>query len=185
MGLLDNLGGSVGNEAARVLGKSQESASRKSFNRDFNDDDFDEFGGDVKADSWVEIARFTVPAKTEYSWGYGSAENPENQGHLYVDLRGDDEDADGTMDPIEGTIRFLQRSATGRGSEVVADFDTTRLDASKSDKGLMVPFPEQVGHDLVVQDSHLTVELEANADDSIVAANSEVIIPVTEYDLTA
>lgn len=181
MGLLNNLGGSVGSEAANVLGKSQESASRKSFNRDFNDDDFDEFGGDVKADAWVELARFTVPAKTEYSWGYGSAENPENQGHLYIDLR---DDATSPAE-VEGTIRFLQRSATGRGSEVVADFDTTRLDASRSDKGLMVPFPEQVGHDLVVQDSHLTVELEANSDTTVHTGNSEVIVPVTEYDLTA
>lgn len=179
MGLLDNLGGNVGNEAARVLGKSNESATRKSFNRDFNASDFDEFGGDVKAGAWVELARFTVPAKTEYSWGYGSAENPENQGHLYVDLQ------NGSGTAIDGTIRFLQRSATGRGSEVIADFDTSRLDASKSDKGLMVPFPEQVGHDLVVQDSHLTVEVEANSDDTVDADSSEVIIPVTEYDLTA
>lgn len=183
--MLGNLGNNVASEAARVLGKSEESASRQSFNRDFNTDDFDDFGGDVQPGKHVEIARFTVPAKTEYSWGYGSAENPENQGYLYVDLRGSDGDSDGTPDELEGTIRFLQRSATGRGSEVVADFDTTRLDASKSDKSLMVPFPEQVGHDLVVQDSHLTIEFDANTSDTLDVDASEVIIPVTEYDLTA
>lgn len=169
----------VQNEAAEVLGKSQESASRTSFNKDFNAGDFDSFGGDVQADKWVEIGRFTVPASTEYSWGYGSANNPENQGYLYVDLQ------NSTPAAVEGTIRFLQRSATGRNSEVIADFDTTRLDASKSDKALMVPFPEQVNHDLVTQDSHLTVELNANANDTVDAAESEVILPVTEYDLTA
>lgn len=169
----------VQNEAAEVLGKSQESASRTSFNKDFNADDFDNFGGDVQQDKWVEIGRFTVPASTEYSWGYGSAKNAENQGYLYVDLQ------NSTPAAVEGTIRFLQRSATGRNSEVIADFDTTRLDASKSDKALMVPFPEQVNHDLVTQDSHLTVELNANANDTVDAAESEVILPVTEYDLTA
>ena len=178
MGLLDSVSQEA-SEAARVLGKSEESASRKSFNRDFNADDFDEFGGDVKEGAWVELARFTVPAKTEYSWGYGSAENPENQGYLYIDLQ------TSTPSAVDGTIRFLQRSATGRGSEVIADFDTSRLDASKSDKALMVPFPEQVGHDLVVQDSHLTVELESDTDATIDANESEVIVPVTEYDLTA
>lgn len=179
MGLLGNITQTAKSEASEVLGKSEESAERTSFNKDFNTDDFDSFGGDVQSGKWVEIGRFTVPASTEYSWGYGSAANPENQGYLYVDLQ------NGTPNAVEGTIRFLQRSATGRNSEVIADFDTTRLDASKSDKALMVPFPEQVNHDLVTQDSHLTVELNANSSDTVDAGQSEVIIPVTEYDLTA
>lgn len=182
MGIFDN-GLSAAKEGARVLGKSEESANRKSFNKDFGTADFDSFGGQAVAGKDSEIARFTVPASTEYSWGYGAAENPENQGYLYVDLRGDDEDADGTFDEIHGSLILAQETPTGRGRDVVAEYDTTRLAASKSDRGLMVALPEQVGHDLVTQDSSLAVYLNANATDTVVADNSDIIMPVTEYDL--
>lgn len=180
MALQDILAGGLGqsvNEAAEVLGKSRESAAQRAFDRDFNVGNFDSFGGDVTDGKYTEIARFTVPASTEYAWGYGSAANPRNQGYLYVDLQ------NSTPSAVEGSIRFKQETPTGRGSEVVADFDTERLDASKTNNEQMVPFPEQVSHDKVSKDSHLVVEMDPDANDTISSSDSDIIIPVTEYDL--
>lgn len=174
MALFDN----VKSEAAEVLGKSREAASRQSFSREFNVGNFDSFGGDVTAGKFTEVARFQVPADTEYSWGVGSAKNPSNQGHLYVDLQ------NATPNPVEGTIRFTVESSTGRRTEVVSDFDTERLDASKTNREQMVPFPEQIRSSLASQDAYLVVKMDPQANDTIDETESEVIIPVTEYDLS-
>lgn len=171
-------GNGLASEAARVLGKSEESAQRKSFSRDFNIGNFDSFGGDVTQGKMTEVARFRVPADTEYSWGYGAAENPDNQGYLYVDLQ------NSTPAAVEGTIRFKVESSTGRHSEVVADMDTSKLDASKTDRTQQVPLPEQVGSSLASEDAYLVIEMDPQATDTISASDSEVIIPVTEYDLS-
>ncbi len=160
----------------QVLGQSSESAGRKSFSRDFNIDNFDSFGGSVTSGKYVEIARFRVPADTEYRWGYGAAANPTNQGYIYVDLQ------DGT-DQVDGTIRFKIESATGRQSEVIADKDTQKLDASKTDRDQQIPLPEQSGV-TATQDAFLVVEVNANSDTNVQSGSSEVILPVTEFDLS-
>lgn len=159
-----------------VMGKAQGDSQGEPFSRELNVGDFDSFGGDVTAGKYVEIGRFTVPSDTEYSWGYGAAKHSDNQGYLYVDLQ------NGTPSAVEGTIRFTVQSSTGRRESVVADFDTTRLDATKTDKQQMVPFPEQ--GDLATEDAHLVVKLDPTANDTVNSGNSEVIIPATEYDLS-
>lgn len=168
----------LSDEASRVLGRSTEAANRNAFSRELNISDFDSFGGDVTSGKFTEIGRYKVDADTEYSFGYGSAENPDNQGHIYVDLQ------NGTPSAVEGTIRFVVESSTGRKTHVVADFDTERLDASKTNKEQMVPFPEQVSAPLATQDAYLVVKFDPSANDTISSANSDVIIPATEYDLT-
>ena len=181
MSLLNN----ATDEAARVLGKGKQAASRRAFDRDFGTDDFHEFDGETQPGKNVQIGKFTVPASTEYSWGYGSAENPENQGYLYVDIQLDTS-GDGAADTqASGSIMFAQESPTGRGYEVVAEYDLSRLDASKSDRNQMVAVPEQVSPDLVTKDSHLTVYVNANEAGQVMADASDVIMPVTEYDLSA
>jgi hypothetical protein len=164
-----------------VVGKGEESANRASFSREFNVADFDSFGGDVTPGKFIDIASFTVPSDTEYSWGYGKASAPENQGYLYVDLQSS------TPNPVEGTIRFVIESSTGRKTEVVSDFDTETLDASKTDRTLKVPFPEQVGSSIATEDARLVIKLNpksSNTDQSVDSSESEVIIPATEYDLS-
>lgn len=171
------LGGGL-SEAAETLGKSNESAARQSFSRDFNISNFDSFGGAVTSGKWTEVSRFRVPADTEYSWGYGTAKNATNQGYLYVDLQ------NGTPAAVEGQIRFVIESSTGRKTEVVADFDTEKLDASKTNREQMVPFPEQVGSSIATEDAYIVMQMNPSADDTVDSANSDVIIPVTEYDLS-
>jgi len=171
------LGNGVANSIADTLGQDPGSASANSFNRDFNVGNFDSFGGDVTAGKFTEIARFKVPSSTEYSFGYGRASAPDNQGYLYCDLQND------TPDPVEGTLRLELQSATGRESTVVADFDTEKLDASKTDRTQQVPLPEQVSDPVATEDSFLVVKMDAQANDSVDSAESEIILPVTEYDL--
>jgi len=177
MGLFDGAAG-VGSEVADTLGINKESAKQKAFKRDFNKGDFDEFGGDVNAGQFSTIASYDVPASTEISWGYGKANNPENQGYLYVDLQ------NATPAAVEGTLRLAQESPTGRRTLVVADFDTTTLDASKSDRTQRIPLPEQVDKPVVTQDSRIVVQLKPTADDTVDEGQSDVIFPVTEYDLS-
>jgi hypothetical protein len=176
--MLDNIMGQS-LETARVLGKSKDSAANAAYNRDFNTGDFDSFGGDTQSGKFIEVGRFKVPASTEYAWGYGSADNPENQGYLYVDLQ------DGSSNQIEGTIQLVQESATGRQKVVVAEYDTNRLDSSKSDRTNMVPLPEQVDKPKVGQDSYLVLYFDGSSGgNTIDSGNSECIFPVTEYDLS-
>jgi len=166
-----------GTNLGDIVGRSEQSAERKAFNRDFNITNFDSFGGDVTAGKFTEIARFKIPADVEYRWGYGAAKNPENQGYLYVDLQ------NGTPNPVEGTIRFVIESATGRRQEVIADYDTEKLDASKTDRTQQVPFPEQPNV-TATQDAFLVVKFDPASNDTVNSGNSEVILPVTEYDLS-
>jgi hypothetical protein len=164
-----------------ITGKPNQSEEAESFSREFNVGDFDEFGGDITPGKYIEVARFRVPSDTEYSWGYGKASAPENQGYFYVDLQS------GTPNPVNGTIRFIVESSTGRNTEVVADYDTERLDASKTNRNKQVPFPEQVSSALATEDAFLIVKLDAsssNTDQNVDSSNSEVIIPATEYDLS-
>lgn len=179
MGLLDNVTSGVSSEASEVLGKSKQSAANSSFNRDFNQSDFDDdWGEDVTADAWTRLSEFTVPASTRYAWGYGSAKNPENQGYIYVLIQ------NGTPEEVTGTLRLAQESPTGRKTLVVADFDSSTLHGSKSDRTQRIPLPEQVDKPQVSKDSKLVVEFNANSTDTIDPANTEVILPVTEYDLS-
>lgn len=168
----------VQREASEILGKSQESTNRESFSREFSTSNFDSFGGDASAGQYNEVGRFRVPADTEYSWGYGKASAPENQGYIYIDLQ------DGTPEPVEGTLRLTVESSTGRRTEVVQDLSTERLDASKTDRTQMVALPEQVGSALASEDAYLVLRLNPNTDATVDPGNSDIIIPVTEYDLS-
>lgn len=170
--------GGVQQEMSEILGKSTESANRRSFSREFSTGDFDSFGGDVTAGQYNEIGRFRIPSDTEYSWGFGKASAPENQGYIYVDLQ------DTTPAEIEGTLRLAVESSTGRRTEVVQDLATERLDASKTDRTSMVALPEQVGAALASEDAFLTLRFNPNADGTVSEADSDIIIPVTEYDLS-
>jgi hypothetical protein len=174
MGIFDNVG-----QVAETLGQDPDSAGANSFKRDFNINNFDSWGGDVTAGKYTEIGRFRIPSSTEYSWGYGSANAPTNQGYLYADLYDD------AGNEVEGTIRFTIQSATGRQEIVVADFDTEKLDASKSNREQQVPFPEQVSTPKASEDSYLVVKFDPASNVTLDdGSNSEVILPVTEYDLS-
>lgn len=173
----------TGEALGDITGQPNSSANRNAFSRELNVGDFDSFGGSVTDGKYVEIFRLQVPADTEWSWGYGSAKNPENQGYLYVDLM----DNSSTPVAVDGQLRFVIESSTGRNTEVVKDIDTERLDQSKTNRQQMVPFPEQVQSSLATQDAYLVGKLDpvsSNDGDTVSGANSDVIIPASEYDLS-
>lgn len=157
------------------LGVSKQAASNAS-GKELNISDFDSFGGDVTSGKHTEIAKKKIPADTEWAWGKGAAKFQRNQGYLYVDLQ------NGTPAAVEGIIRFLTESSTTRDQTFVEDFDTERLDASKTQTDNMVPFPEQ--NVLATEDSYLVITMDPNSTDTISSANSDVIIPATEYDVS-
>lgn len=177
MSILDRFTGNVQNKVERVTGMADQEQA-PSFSRDFQTGSFDSFGGDVTSGKMTEIARFQVPSDTKYSWGYGSADKPENQGYLYVDLR------DGSSNAVDGVIQLVVESSTTRETEVVKEIDTERLDASKTDRQQQVALPEQISNALATEDAYLVVNLDPSADDTVDETNSEVILPVTEYDLS-
>lgn len=176
----ENLLGKAESVVDEVTGMASNGQQGVAFAKDFNVSDFDSFGGSTTKGKFTEIARFKVPASTKYAWGYGAANNPDNQGYIYVDLQTSDEDE------VEGTLQLVVQSATTRETEVVKELDTSRLDESKTDRKQMVPLPEQVGSALATQDSYLVLKLDPATSDTDVddGTNSEVIIPVTEYDLS-
>lgn len=163
----------------QITGQPDDGVGGKPVPQDYGIGNFDSFGGDVQAGKEVEIAKRKVDADTKTRWGYGTSARPENQGYLYVDLKS------GTPNPVEGIIKFFVESPTRRTSHFVRSFDTTRLDASKTDRTMMVPLPLQSDY-IASEDSYIVIYLDAassNTDQNVDAANSEVIIPVTEYDL--
>ena len=186
MGIFDNMGGGSLSNIADTVGRDPDSVSEgAAFGRDFNAEDFDSFGTTIQTGRFEELATFKVPASTEYSWGYGRASAPENQGYIYVELETE------SNTEVSGTLRLKQESATGRQTRVVADMNLDKLDASKSNRTNQVPLPEQVEFPKVTQDSYLVVEVKAtNADGEVIDLDSDaeglvdVILPVTEYDLS-
>lgn len=175
---LGGVGDSVQREAADILGQGQESAARRSFTREFSTEDFDEFGGSLVAGQYNELARFRVPSDTEYSFGFGKATAPENQGYVFFDAQ------TSTPSAVDGTLRLVVESSTGRNQEVVKDLATERLDASKVDRTQQVPLPEQVGSAIATEDAYLVLKMNPNADATVDKTESEMILPVTEYDLS-
>ncbi len=173
-----NFGGGGGG-IDKITGEPQDDSGTP-VKRELNTDDFDTFGGSVEPGKETEIATLKVDSDVKMRWGYGSANNPENQGFLYVDLQS------GTPNPVEGQIAFYVESATRRTSHFVTSYDTERLDASKTDKTNMVPLPLQKAY-RASEDSYLVIYLNAassNTDQSVDESQSDVIIPATEYDLS-
>lgn len=184
--VINQLMGNAQDTLGEITGRSEQSANAEAFSRDFGTSDFDTFGGDLVYGKWIEIASFRVPADTEYSFGYGSAKFPENQGYLYFEPLADGTGALTDGDEVEGTLRLVVESSTGRAQHVVADYDTAKLDASKSNKQKMVPLPEQIGSPLATEDAYLKLKMNPNnaGDGASIDGDTEIIMPVTEYDLS-
>lgn len=181
MGVFDNLGNAgMGDEISRVLGTSKDAAGGQAFQRSFKNGDFDDgVGGDVEATQFRTIASYQVPAGTELAWGYGSATNEANQGYIYALTQ------NATPAEVTGTLRLAYASTTQRGIEVVWDGNEEELHGDKSDRSMKKPLPEQVQKPVQQQDEYLLVQFKTDGGaDTIDGANTDLAIPVTEYDLT-
>ena len=155
------------------------SGGERKFRRFLREKHVNELGDTIDATTgdFTKVAQFTVPAQERYRWGYGAAQNPENQGYIYVDLRDDTADAA----EIDGSVRIQQRDAQEREVRTVEELEIAQLRASKSDRSQMIPLPEQVQQPKVGRDSKLALSIDPDSDTTVDWTNSEVILPTAVY----
>ena len=188
MGMFDGglLGGGGVAGVAQELGKPQDSAQADSYRKPMGVEDFDTFGTSLTEGKAVELAYWEAPAGIARRWGYGTAMAEANQGYAY----GVFQNANGEQ--IEGTVILKWENSTGRGEQVVDEVDSKDIDTNdRYNRDEQVPIPEDTSKKRAEQDERITVWFEASTDpDNITnsylidAANSEVRLPTTEYDLS-
>ena len=183
MALQDILPNGMGDSSSglsNVLGSSPDAASGGAFERQFKNSNFDVgVQGAVVDTDFRTIASYEVPAGTKIRFGSGSAQNEANQGYLYVLIKHENDSE------IKGTLRLSYATTTGRGTVVVQDFNSENLHGSKSDRARKVPLPEQVDKRKTVENERLLVQFQTDSGTATVDdTETEVDIPVTEYDLT-
>lgn len=179
MTLLDNLvNGGISGAVNEVTGEP-ESGGSESFRRFLKAKHVADAGqtNDTVTDDFNRVAEFVVPAQERYRWGIGAAKHEANQGYIYISL------VDNTVDniPIDGSVRLQQRDAQGREIRTVQQLDLEPLRASKSDRTMMVPLPEQTEYRKVGRDSKLALAVESETNTTVDWDNSEVILPTTVY----
>lgn len=125
--------------------------------------------------NFVRIGSYTVPAQTKVRFGYGLANQPYNQGYMYVKLVDD-----GAADE-DGVLRLVQENATGTRKIVVWEGRTEELDGDANDKNKRIALPEKMEFPLVGEDSILALEFKADGADIIDVSACTVRIPVTVY----
>jgi len=148
--------------------------------------DFADLNGDITTDTdmpvpgtWYRVGTgFTVPAQQMVHLGYGSAELPDNQGYLYVQLT----NVTGTPVPIVGKVRIVQANAQETIKFVVAEFNLAATRGSVSNKAMMIAFPEQTQFPMVGEDSKIWLEVSGTVNtDEVDASVATTYIPVTIY----
>lgn len=107
---------------------------------------------------YTKIWEKTVPAQQMMRWGYGSPDQPANQGYMYfVSLD------EGTGFQV-GVLRLVQANARETKVLTVKEIDDTRLHGTTSttsetatpvDRNEMIALPEQTRFPLVGEDSKL------------------------------
>lgn len=172
--LLDNLG--LGGAIDRVTGDARAGGAEK-FKKTLTESNF---GSGTKALTPGEnqkIGTFTVGAQEQYRWGQGTAEHPDNQGYLYIELK------DNANPPVEitGTTRLEQRDAQERNIITVHEEEEEVLHGDLNDRKLKQALPEQVSFPKVGRDSKLTLSVNPDSPLTLDYSNCTVLAPVTVY----
>lgn len=145
-------------------------------------------GGNLVDGEFVELAYFTVPAQTGYTWGYGEpAEGKsDNQGRIYFDALSTDENADGSADDVVGRIRLESRNAVGKNKEDHGTFHTSELEQTLTDRRTW-PFLPEANMPIIGEDSQLVMQFEYDSSASVGTkvdqTNSTFRASVTEFTL--
>lgn len=127
--------------------------------------------------NWYRMGKgFVVPAQQTLHFGYGSAQEPDNQGYLYIQIQ---DDAPAAM---AGKVRLVQANAQETVKYVVAEYNLASTHGSVTNKAMQIALPEQSQYPLVGEDSLLWLEVKSD-DDTMVLDHSlcEVYVPVTIY----
>jgi len=134
----------------------------------------------VKAGAWTTIGSFRVPAQQSYRIGQGLP-NTRNQGYIYMKIMNNAT----TPAEIKGTVRLIYSDANLYKKQPVFQERNEVLSASKSDINQMKPLPEFICEfredGKVHEDDYILVEFMPDVDDTVSAANTEILLPVTQY----
>lgn len=144
---------------------------------------FDTWNGDSLVDGeFVELAYFTVPAQTGYTWGFGEPREgkSDNQGRIYFDPQGD------TPSDTVGRLRLESRNAVGKNIEDHGTFHSSELRQTLTDR-LTWPFLPERSMPIVGEDSQLVLKFEydssASTDSTVDQSNSTLRVQVSEFTL--
>jgi len=137
-------------------------------------------GGSLVGDQFSDLAVFSVPAQTGYSWGYGEPApgKLENQGRLYADLQS------ATPNQSFGRVRLYSRKSTGKRPDGHGTFHSTELNQTLGDRTTW-PFLPERDMPVVSEDSELIVRYEldtaSSIDSDVSQSGSTIRINVTEF----
>lgn len=175
--------GNILNQARGGIGQALETPSgSRGADRDmFTENRFDTWTGDSLTDgAFVELANFSVPAQTGYTWGYGepSEGKSDNQGRIYFDPQGD------TPSDTVGRLRLNSRNAVGKNRADHGTFHSSELRQTLTDRRTW-PFLPERDMPIVSEDSVLYLEFEydssASTDSTVDQTNSTLRMNVTEF----
>lgn len=127
--------------------------------------------------NWYRMGKgFVVPAQQTLHFGYGTAEQPDNQGYLYILIK---DDAPANM---AGKVRLVQSNAQETVKYVVSEYNLASTHGSVTNKAMQIAFPEQEQFPMVGEDSLLWVEVKSDDDTMVLDVSiSEIYVPVTIY----
>jgi hypothetical protein len=181
------LGGA--SQIAEEMGKPTDAANQQaeSYRNPLSVASFDSFGnGSLNEGEEVELARLRTPAGLERRWGYGRADQPDNQGYAYGHFRNASDES------IHGKVSLQWENSTGRRTEVTEEVSSKDMDtADRYNRDAQPPVPEAQDKEKANQDEYLIVTFEPITDPAnitnnygIDAAASECRLPTTEYDIS-
>ncbi|TRZ50595.1 MAG: hypothetical protein D4S01_06435 [Dehalococcoidia bacterium] len=141
------------------------------------------YGAIGAAGVWTTIWEMTVPAQQQIHWGFGSPNQPQNQGYMWFAMM------DIAADWSVGTLRLVQQNARRTRKIVVGELPdsqlhsatvTTLATAALLNKNEMIALPEKVEYPLVGEDS--LIGLEYSLITAATAADAAGFrIPITVY----
>lgn len=128
---------------------------------------------------YTKIGEYTIPAQNEINVGYGSANQAENQGYIYVDINV------GGVGGTEGMLRIMVANANETRVVKVFEERTDVLSGSVTAKDSKVPLPEkfiagEFGR-TPREDDRIQLWLMADTAGNWYATYSTIYIPVTVY----
>jgi len=153
------------------------SVAKREFYKVLDKNDF--MTGDVQvfAGKWNKIGDFIVPAQNEYRFGYGSPNQPANQGYVYIFLK----DTSATPVEVTGKVRLAVADYNERDVKNVFEEREEVLHGDLSDKNKMKPLPDTGV--TAREDMRLQIYLMPDSNATVSKANSVIYIPTTNVQL--
>jgi len=166
-----NIGNLIRGTVGKVAGRPT-----NEYLKTLNEDDFMSANTTIYSGKWNKIGDFTVPAGNIYEFGYGTPDQPENQGYIYAYVK----DATGTE--ITGKLRLVVADPNERTLVNVFEERSDVLHGSLSDKRQKVPLPRTGVK--ANEDDKLQIWFKPDSDSTVSYTQSVILVPTTNTQLT-